>query len=138
MSADSRNTITLAGGIVSDPEVFGDKVAKFRIAIDYAGNDSDTPDNRTGYFVVKHFLGQDVPNLKFIDSQIRDGKLKKGSQVILSGRLVQSRYTANEQRRSDVEIYLESLNYSGSRPDATNGTTAAKETVSIGNLPPEF
>ena len=138
MSADSRNTVTLVGGIVDDPETIAGKVVKMRLAVDYAGQDADNKENRSGYFTIKHFLGQTSPNLKFVDDQVTTGKIKKGSQVVISGRLIHNRFSVEGNRRAEVEVHLESLNYVGSRPADGEGAAPAVANRRVEDLPADF
>ena len=46
---DPRNLINLTGGVVTDVELINDKIAKFRLAVDYAGSEKGS-DNTSGYF----------------------------------------------------------------------------------------
>lgn len=126
---DARNLGVLTCGLVADPEMVGNgKAVKYRLAADMAGNERDS-DNRTGYFEAVQFL-RDDQHSKFVTSQVNDGKLSKGSQVMVTYRLQQSRWQNNEgQNRSRVELVVESLNYvprsGGADADAkTNGQTA--------------
>lgn len=132
MSADPRNTVTLIGGLVDVPElVANDKIARFRIAVDYASSD---PENRSGYFVGKMFL-DDSFNAKFVRDQMTKENFKKGSQVAIVGRLEHNRYEVDGQKRSDVNIIIEGLSYVGG--GGTKEVTAKADTPSetTGNTP---
>ena len=52
---DPKNVISLTGGVVSDPELINDKIAKFRMAVDYAGSEKGSQNN-SGYFDVVYYL----------------------------------------------------------------------------------
>jgi len=76
---DPKNVITLTGAVVSDPELVLEKIAKFRVAIDYAGSEKGSQNN-SGYFDVVYYLkdGNDFAskNANFIHSQITNKNLK--------------------------------------------------------------
>jgi single-stranded DNA-binding protein len=127
---DPKNVITLTGGVVSDPELINDKIAKFRMAVDYAGSEKGSQNN-SGYFDVVYYLkdGNDFAskNASFLHTQITSGKMKKGSSIQLVGRLVQERWQQDNNNRSRVVIVAESLSYitSGSAPKTASTTSAA-------------
>jgi single-stranded DNA-binding protein len=126
---DPKNVITLTGGVVSDPELINDKIAKFRMAVDYAGSEKGSQNN-SGYFDVVYYLkdGNDFAskNASFLHTQITSGKMKKGSSIQLVGRLVQERWQQDNNNRSRVVIVAESLSYitSGSAPKTASATSA--------------
>lgn len=134
MSADARNTVTLIGGIVADPELKADgKLAQFRMAVDYAGNDAVNNDNKSGYFTVKYWKDDTNPNSKFVFGQIEAGNLKKGSQgIAIVGRLQDERWESDGQKRSQVTIVAENMTYTGSAPKAA-ADTAAGTTENVPN-----
>lgn len=115
MSADPKNNGTLICGLVADPELVNDgKIAKFRVAADYAGRDAADPENRSGYFDVVLYKDDSNPNNKFVFGQINDGKMKKGSQVAIVYRLNQSRWKADDGGgRNRVELVAEGMTYVG-------------------------
>lgn len=126
---DPKNVISITGGVVSDPELINDKIAKFRLAVDYAGSEKGSQNN-SGYFDVVYYLkdGNDfaTKNASFLHSQITSGKLKKGSPIQLVGRLVQERWQQDNQNRSKVVIVAESVSYvaSSSAPKSATATTS--------------
>lgn len=119
---DPKNVVTASGGLTADPEIVGNgKVVKLRLAIDYAGNDRDNPDNKSGYFNVTYFTN-DSPNGKFISSQLDSGSMKKGSQIMVVGRLVHERWKGQDGRNaSQVVIIAEAITYSGSNRSEGDG-----------------
>jgi len=142
---DPKNVISITGGVVSDPELINDKIAKFRLAVDYAGSEKGSQNN-SGYFDVVYYLkdGSDfaTKNASFLHSQITSGKLKKGSPIQLVGRLVQERWQQDNQNRSKVVIVAESVSYvaSSSAPksatattSSSSGATASEEYSSVPN-----
>lgn len=142
---DPKNVISITGGVVSDPELINDKIAKFRLAVDYAGSEKGSQNN-SGYFDVVYYLkdGNDfaTKNASFLHSQITSGKLKKGSPIQLVGRLVQERWQQDNQNRSKVVIVAESVSYvaSSSAPksatattSSSSGATASEEYSSVPN-----
>ena len=115
---DPKNTINLTAGIIADPELVANgNIAKFRIAVDYAGSEKGSGIS-TGYFDVVYYLkdGSEFANKNatFVAGQINGGKMKKGSQIQLVGRLVQERWQQETQNRSKVVIAAESITYAGS------------------------
>lgn len=136
---DAKNIVVVTGGVVADPETVGNNIIKLRLAVDYAGQEKDS-DNRSGYFDVVYYGSNDSPNSKFVTGQVKDGKLKKGSQVQLVGRLVQERFkTRDEKSANRVVIVAESLTYaasSGPRKDAAEGGTETAGGAT--NVPDEF
>jgi single-stranded DNA-binding protein len=114
---DAKNVVSISGGVVSDPEIINEKIAKFRLAVDYAGSEKSSQNN-SGYFEIVYYLkeGSDFAskNAQFLHSQITGGKLKKGSPVQILGRLVQERWTQDNVNRSRVVIVAESVSYAAS------------------------
>lgn len=137
---DPKNVITLTGGVVSDPELINDKIAKFRMAVDYAGSEKGSQNN-SGYFDVVYYLkdGNDFANknASFLHTQITSGKMKKGSSIQLIGRLVQERWQQDNNNRSRVVIVAESISYStsggGAKSSTASATTAANSTTASAN-----
>ena len=114
---DAKNVVSISGGVVSDPEIINEKIAKFRLAVDYAGSEKSSQNN-SGYFEIVYYLkeGSDFAskNAQFLHTQITGGKLKKGSPVQILGRLVQERWTQDNVNRSRVVIVAESVSYAAS------------------------
>ena len=120
---DPKNTINLTAGIIADPELVANgNIAKFRIAVDYAGSEKGSGIS-AGYFDVVYYLkdGSDFANknASFVAGQINGGKMKKGSQIQLIGRLVQERWQQEDVNRSRVVIVAESVSYVGSAAPKT-------------------
>jgi hypothetical protein len=143
---DPKNVITATGGVVSDPELINDKIAKFRLAIDYAGSEKGSQNN-SGYFDIVYYLKDGVDfsskNASFLHTQITSGKLKKGSSIQLIGRLVQERWQQDGNNRSRVVIVAESVSYisSGGAPKtATAGATTSSSGVTeeVSSVPNQF
>jgi single-stranded DNA-binding protein len=145
---DPKNVVTLTAGVVADPEVINDKILKIRIGIDYAGAEQNS-DNNSGYFDVVYYLknGSDFAssNAKFVANQVAQGKMKKGSQIQIIGRLVQERWKQDDgASRSKVVIVSESISYTGSPKSSTNSTgsdsapAAAPAAVASASIPSEF
>lgn len=137
MSLDPRNVGTIVGGLTTDPELINENILKLRVAVDYAGNDRVQTDNKSGYFNVTYFLNNDTPNTKFVANQVREGKMKKGSQVHILYRLVQDRWEQDGQNRQAVTLVAESLTYAGSAPRTETATSTASSTEAA-NVPDEF
>jgi hypothetical protein len=146
---DPKNVISLTGGVVSDPELINDKIAKFRMAVDYAGSEKGSQNN-SGYFDVVYYLkdGSDFAskNASFLHTQITSGKMKKGSSIQLVGRLVQERWQQDNNNRSRVVVVAESVSYimSGSAKPAgatqatSSTTTAAASSEEFNSVPSQF
>lgn len=133
---DAKNVVAISGGIVSEPELINDKIAKFRLAVDYAGSEKGAQNN-SGYFDVVYYLkeGTDFAskNAQFLHSQISNGKLKKGSPVQLLGRLVQERWQQDNSNRSRVVIVAESVSYAASNYSKQNESGDAPKTAEGGS-----
>lgn len=142
---DPKNSVNITAGIVSDPEVVANgNIIKLRVAIDYAGNEKGTG-TTSGYFDIVYYLkdGNDFAskNASFVSKQINEGKMKKGSQVQILGRLVQERWTQDNQNRSKIVVVAEAMTYVGSsyQKNGESGSSsggAAKQ--SSNNVPDEF
>lgn len=138
---DPRNVVSLTAGIVADPELVNDRIAKIRVAVDYAGSEKGSSGS-SGYFDIVYYLkdGDDYSskNANFVHNQITSKKMKKGSQVQLVGRLVQERWKQDDSNRSRVVIVAESISYVGSAPK-TNGQDSKSESSSDSAvIPQEF
>jgi len=138
---DPRNLVNLTAGIVADPEIIKDKIAKFRVAIDYAGSEKDG-DSNVGYFDITYFLksGNDFTNknTSFIHTQITDGKMKKGSQISIIGRMVQERWKQDDVNRSKVVVIAEHIGYaSNSNSKPADASTSVPKQANA-SVPDEF
>lgn len=138
---DPRNTVILTAGIISDPELVANgNIAKFRIAVDYAGSEKGAGAS-SGYFDVVYYLkdGSEPAskNAAFVISQLQSNKMKKGSQVQLVGRLVQERWQQDGQNRSKTVIVAEALTYAGSNFQKSSDAPAKAESTSS-SIPDEF
>lgn len=137
---DPKNVVTLTAGIVSDPEVINDKILKIRIGIDYAGSEQNS-DNNSGYFDVVYYLknGSDFAsaNAKFVAGQVSQGKMKKGSQIQIIGRLVQERWKQDDgSSRSKVVVVSESISYTGSpRSNSSSSSTSDDSAAPAASAP---
>lgn len=139
---DPRNLINITGGVVADPELVNDKIAKFRLAVDYAGQEKGS-DNNSGYFDVVYYLkdssGFVSKNASFMHGQISDSKIKKGSKLTIVGRLVQERWKQEDQNRNKIVIVAEHISYAVSSGSATKASST-NETASVGasSVPDSF
>lgn len=144
MAIDARNNGNITGGIVSDPEIVNDgKIARFRIGVDYAGNDRKNKDNKSGYFSVTYFLDDSTPNAKFVKRMLDEGKMKKGSQVAILYRLVEDRWEKDGNNRSQVGLIAEAMSFAGSGSGAsgdggTQGAASAAPAQQQVAVPTEF
>lgn len=139
---DPKNMVNLTAGVVADPEIVNDRIAKFRVAIDYAGSEKGSQ-STSGYFDVTYYLkdndGFASKNASFVHSQITGGKMKKGSQISIIGRLLQERWQQDNQNRSKIVVVAEHIGYaasSGSKSD--NASSKSEATSSNASIPSEF
>lgn len=134
-----KNTLNIVGGLTRDPEVVGNNgnIIKFGLAVDYAANDKGS-DNNSGYFDVTYFVSD---NNDFVKRQVSEGKMKKGSQLHILGRLVQDRWTSSEdegsKKMSKVSIVAEAITYSGSGSGAA-GENNKPASFAQTTMPSEF
>lgn len=142
MAIDPRNFGHLTGRFVADPEILQGKVVKFSMAADYAGVDADNKDNRSGFFDCVMFLRDDNPNTKFVKGQIDAGNMKKGSSVEVLYSLSHNRWSDKDgNRRSKVELIVESIAYAGSKQDGSSssqGSTSSSSGGGNASVPSEF
>lgn len=135
---DPRNLINLTGGVVSDVELINDKIAKFRLAVDYAGSEKGS-DNTSGYFDVVYYLkdttGAMTKNSTFIYSQLKAEKIKKGGKLQIVGRLVQERWKQDDQNKNRVVVVAEHISYALSAGSSTGA--AANKTATTNSSSPE-
>jgi hypothetical protein len=139
---DPKNITTITAGVVADPELINDKIAKFRIALDYAGSEKDSESN-SGYFDVTYYLkdkeGFIGKNASFVHGQITGGKMKKGSQISIIGRLFQERWSQDGTKRSKIVIIAEHVSYAagGAKP-ADGAASASGSAPKYASVPEEF
>lgn len=137
---DPNNNLNLTCGVVADPEMVTDNIAKLRVAVDYAGSEKGS-DNTTGYFDVTYYLNseENKRNCDFVRNQITSGKLSKGSQIRLIGRLVQERWSTDDKKSSKVVIVAENITYaSRGRSEGSTSTTQAATTPAENAAPSSF
>ena len=142
---DAKNVVTISGGVVSEPELINDKIAKFRLAVDYAGSEKGSQNN-SGYFDIVYYLkdGNDFAstNAKFLHTQITSGKLKKGSPIQLIGRLVQERWQQDNSNRSKIVIVAESVSYAASTytksSDSNSSSGSSESSSNSSSVPNQF
>jgi single-stranded DNA-binding protein len=140
---DPKNTVILTAGVIADPELVANgNIAKIRIAVDYAGSEKGSGMS-SGYFDVTYYLkdGSDFANknASFVAGQISNGKMKKGSQIQIVGRLVQERWQQDNQNRSKVVIAAESITYAGSSYAKKDSSDSGSKSASVSaNVPDEF
>jgi single-stranded DNA-binding protein len=139
---DPKNLINITGGVVTDPELVNDKIAKFRLAVDYAGQEKGS-ENTSGYFDVVYYLknqsGFVGNNASFIHGQISQSNLKKGTKLTIVGRLVQERWKQEDQNRSKIVIVAEHISYAASGTYSKSASsTAEPATVGAASVPDSF
>jgi single-strand DNA-binding protein len=105
------NTITIVGRLTRDVELSytsntNTPVCKFSIANNNGKKDTD---ESVSYFDIVAWNKT---------AEICSQYLKKGSQVVINGRISQSRFTdKNGQNRSKVEIIASSVQFVGGKPE---------------------
>lgn len=143
---DPRNIVNLTAGIVSDPELVANgNILKFRIAVDYAGSEKGAGVS-SGYFDIVYYLkdGSDFAskNASFVAKQVSEGKMKKGSQIQILGRLIQERWQQDSQNRSKIVVVAEALTYAGGSFQKSDSSSGAATKQSGGassySVPDEF
>jgi single-stranded DNA-binding protein len=129
---DPKNNGVIIGGLVADPELVNDgKIAKLRVAVDFAGKDAAKPENKSGYFdAVMYDNGDQASDFTF--RQIREGKMKKGSQVGLVYRLSHQRWQSEDGPRQRIELVAEAITYvgGGARKEESEATSESSEEAS--------
>jgi single-stranded DNA-binding protein len=122
---DSRNVVVLTGGIATDPEKPTENIVKFRLVVDMAGREADATGKKVssgGFFDVVYYLNDANPNTKFVKGQLDAGNMKKGSSIVIAGRLEHDRFKTKEgQNASRVQVIAESISYAGRKPTEENG-----------------
>lgn len=141
---DPRNLLNLTGGVVTDVELINDKIAKFRLAVDYAGSEKGS-DNTSGYFDVVYYLkdsnGFTGKNATFIHGQIKNDKIKKGAKLQIVGRLVQERWKQDDQNKNRVVVVAEHISYAataGAQGAKTSSAGASSDTEAQSSVPDSF
>lgn len=138
---DPQNLVTISGGLIAEPELVANgRIAKIRLAVDYAGSEKDS-DNNSGYFDITYFLkdnnGFTSKNASFVANQIEASKMKKGTTVSVIGRLLQERWKQDETSRNRVVIIAEHMTYgqrSNSSPKTDQASTeTAQSNTSVPN-----
>jgi len=137
---DPKNVINLTSGVVADPEIINDKIAKFRVAVEYAGSEKGSQ-STAGYFDVTYYLkdsdGFVSKNASFVHGQITGGKMKKGSQISIIGRLLQERWQQDNQNRSKVVVIAEHISYAASS-SSKSSDNKSEATATSSSVPEEF
>jgi hypothetical protein len=137
---DPKNVINLTAGVVADPEIINDKIAKFRVAVEYAGSEKGSQ-STAGYFDITYYLkdseGFVNKNASFIHGQITGGKMKKGSQISIIGRLLQERWQQDNQNRSKVVVIAEHIAYAASSAPKSSENKSESSSTNT-SVPEEF
>jgi single-strand DNA-binding protein len=111
------NKVVLMGNLTRDPELrsipSGQNVASFSLAV-----------NRTW----KNASGEQQEAVDYIDcniwgkpAEIITQYMKKGSAILVSGRLQQRTWEQEGQKRSKVEVVVEDFNFVGGNSDGGGG-----------------
>ena len=121
------NKVVLMGNLTRDPELRstpnGSEVASFSLAI-----------NRTW----KNANGEQQEAVDYIDcniwgkpAQIITQYMKKGSGILVSGRLQQRSWEQEGQKRSKVEVVVEDFNFVGGGNDGGNSGGGSYQKPSV-------
>lgn len=123
---DSRNVCILSGRLTADAEIIepkpGLKIIKFRLAADFAGTENGK--SASGYFDITHFVIPDGQASKFLEKQIAEGNITKGTAVSVLGRLSHERWETDKGKGQRVSIVAESVNFVGGGTKTTSGDPA--------------
>lgn len=139
---DPGNLGTISGRLVADPEI-KENTARFSIARDFAGYNSDDKSDKTGFFDFFIFLDDSDQNASFFKSQVQKGNMKKGSSVTVSYSLQHNRWTdqAGGGKRSTIRLRAHSVGYNGgvSKSDGQQSSSASSSGASSAPVTvPEF
>lgn len=115
------NKVVLMGNLTRDPELraipSGQNVCSFSLAV-----------NRTW----KNASGEQQEAVDYIDcnvwgkpAEIINQYMKKGSGILVSGRLQQRSWEQEGQKRSKVEVVVEDFNFVGGGPGDGGGSSSA-------------
>ncbi|MDO8265562.1 MAG: single-stranded DNA-binding protein [Candidatus Saccharibacteria bacterium] len=114
------NKVVLMGNLTRDPELraipSGQNVCSFSLAV-----------NRTW----KNASGEQQEAVDYIDcnvwgkpAEIINQYMKKGSGILVSGRLQQRSWEQEGQKRSKVEVVVEDFNFVGGGPGEASGSSS--------------
>jgi single-strand DNA-binding protein len=120
------NKVVLMGNLTRDPELRttpnGQTVASFSLAV-----------NRTW----KNAQGEQQEAVDYIDcniwgkpAEIINQYMRKGSGILVSGRLQQRSWEQEGQKRSKVEVVVEDFNFVGGSNDSGAGSTQSSSSSS--------
>lgn len=115
------NKVVLMGNLTRDPELraipSGQNVCSFSLAV-----------NRTW----KNASGEQQEAVDYIDcniwgkpAEIINQYMKKGSGILVSGRLQQRSWEQEGQKRSKIEVVVEDFNFVGGGPGDGGGSSSA-------------
>lgn len=133
---NGNNLIQISGRLTADAEyVMDGKMLRFSIAVDRAGYEKGS-DSNTGFFNCKIWMTENAWTasgvIEAIKSLVSDGRLAKGSPVRIVGSLNQDRYTdSNDNRRSEVNITVETIESYARRDEGTSTTSEDASTAPL-------
>lgn len=115
------NKVIMMGRLVRDPEISsstsGTTFARFTIAVDRRFKREGEPD--ADFFNCTSFGKQ----AEFVEKY-----LKKGTKIVVSGRLQNNNYTNKEgQKVYDVRIMVEEIEFAESKPDSSNSSAKSEQ-----------
>ncbi len=125
------NKVVLMGNLTRDPELrttpSGQNVTSFSLAV-----------NRSW----KNAQGETQEAVDYIDcnvwgkpAEIVNQYMKKGSGILVSGRLQQRSWEQEGQKRSKVEVVVEDFNFVGGDRDGGSGATGSSSSSSSSSKP---
>lgn len=125
------NKVVLMGNLTRDPELrttpSGQNVTSFSLAV-----------NRSW----KNAQGETQEAVDYIDcnvwgkpAEIVNQYMKKGSGILVSGRLQQRSWEQEGQKRSKVEVVVEDFNFVGGDRDGGSGSTGSSSSSSSSSKP---
>lgn len=111
------NKVTLSGNLTRDPELRmsasgGTEVLRFTLAVNDRVRNAQTGewDDYANFFGCVMFGSRAESLSKF---------LKKGSHVVVDGKLRHRTWTQDDQRRSTVEVIVDNVDFVGPKRDGT-------------------
>jgi len=134
VAATNINRVVLTGNLTSDPELrslpSGNSVCKLRVACNTRRKNASTGEweDKPNYFNVTVWGAQGENAARF---------LHKGRPVAIDGRLEWREWETQEgQKRQDIDIIADSVQFLGSRDDASGGGGFAGNGASKGSETP--
>lgn len=114
------NQVTLHGNLTADPEAIADgKGARLRVAFSTAYKSGDEWASKSHFATVKVWGGQAKPCMEH---------LRKGSEVVLAGRLELEQWETDGNKRSELVVVAQQVQFlgapAGDKGNASDSTDA--------------